>query len=146
MTDPAATTGAQDERAVRILHAILAAGVAIIIALFVFLVGQTGPSVPAGSARPIVAYVCSGLGLVAILAALVVLRPLARGRLRDAPADHRWTDDTRGPAILAWIVAEAGSLAGCFGFLLTGSTLPAAVAAFGLVAILWCSPGRLATP
>lgn len=143
MTGPVTTTAAQDERGMRILHAVLAAGIAIIIALFVFLVGQIGPSMPAGSARPLVAYAASGLGLAAILAVPVVLRPLARGRLRDAPTEHRWNNDTRGPAILVWIVAEWGALAGCIGFLLTASTFPAGVGALGLVTLLWSSPGRL---
>ncbi len=145
MTDPAAPTVAQDERGARILHAILAVGIALILAVFMLLLRLVGPYVPPGRARPIVAYVAAGLGLVAMLAALAVLRPLARGRFRDAPAGRRWSDTTRGPAILVWIVAEWGAIAGALGFLLTGSTLPAAVAALGFVTLLWCSPGRLSS-
>jgi len=36
-----------------------------------------------------VAYVASGIGVIGILAATMVLRPPARQRLRDAPADNR---------------------------------------------------------
>jgi hypothetical protein len=156
MPDSPAMTAAQDERGMRILHTILGVGVALVIAVFILLlrlVGprsghrrRIGPYVPAGSARPIVAYVSSALGAVAVLSALLVFRPLARGRLRAAPAEHPWTNATRGPAILVWLVAESGAIVSSLGLLLTGSMLPAAVAALGFVTLLWCSPGRLSAP
>jgi len=146
MPDPPAMTAAQDERGMRILHTILAVGVALVIAVFILLLRLVGPYVPAGSARPIVAYVSSAFGGAAILSALLAFRPLARGRLRAAPAEHPWTNATRGPAILVWLVAESGAIVSSLGLLLTGSMLPAAVAALGFVTLLWCSPGRLSPP
>lgn len=139
-------TPAQHARGVRILHRVFAVEGGALIAVFILLLRLRPPLLTAAAPRAAVAYALSGFGAVAVLIALAVLRPMARDRLHAAPRDAPWNAVTRSATILTWFAATAGTVLGAIGLVLTGFVVPAAVAAFGFVVMLWSSPGRLSAP
>lgn len=129
-------------RAVRFLHGALLAGVVLAGAVFLFLVRvqerALGASPSFGSVLAAVS-----VGLIAVAA--LVLRPrIPERNPQDSPEAYWAAATNRGAAIILWAATEAAALIGWVGYLLTGQTLPAAVAVFATLVLAWYRPSGLA--
>jgi hypothetical protein len=127
-------------RMVRIIHAALTTGVAIVGAVFFLLVRARGGTMVA----PMVGVVLSVVSIGLLVAAATILRR----RIPERPADQSPTTfwaagETRGSALVLWAVTEGAAVVGWVGYFLTGSVVPAAIAglAFGMLVML--NPARL---
>ena len=128
-------------RAMQVLHAVLLAGLLVVAAVFVIIQGRA--VLPADGTATIIAYALTGLALIALIVATLVLRPriVPRG---STPADEYWSTPVhRSAALLLWMVTEAAGWIGGMGYLLTGNPVPAAVGALAIASLALQSPARL---
>ena len=131
-------------RAMQVLHTVLLGGLLIVAAVFAGILREQGRAVlPADGTATIIAYALTGLALIALIVATLVLRPRIAPR-GSTPANEYWSTPVhRTAALLLWMVTEAAGWIGGMGYLLTGNPVPAAVGALAIASLVLQSPGRL---
>lgn len=132
-----ATSTAPDTNTVRLIHLSLILGVLLFLAVALFV--RSGPAAVTGPRIPTL--------LVVAGVPILILAQVLRARIAPRRAGERsaaWWQTNLTRAIVVWSLVEAASLLGVVGFWLTGSRLPLALTAAGIVLFVVSAPGRLA--
>lgn len=132
-----ATSTASDTNTARLIHVSLILGVLLFLAVALFV--RTGPATVTDPRVPAALIV---VGIPILILAQVLRSRIAPRRAGERPA--AWWQANLTRAILVWSLVEAASLLGIVGFWLTGSRLPLALTAAGIVLFVVAAPGRLA--
>jgi len=128
-------------RGVRILHAALAIGLSVVAATFVLVLRSLGPLL---TTTPLIGYATVGLGLANLAVVVGFFRPRIPQRPVDQLPDEYWaTTEARAAVIVIWAMIEGAGLISLVGYLLTGSVVPAAVAALAIVTLIVLRPALL---
>jgi len=128
-------------RGVRILHAVLVIGLIVVGGVFVFVLRGLGPSL---INTPLIGYATAGLGLANLAVVVGFFRPRIPQRRTDQSPDDYWaTYEARVAAIVIWAMIEGAGLISLVGYFLTGSVVPAAVAALAIVTLIVLRPSLL---
>jgi hypothetical protein len=115
-------------RTARVLHLALLGGLLVIVAMFLFLVfGVLGaPLLTSADETSFIGYVLAAFGLLALVLAVLVLRPRVPTR-SSGQSDAEYWQDAFQPALLVWTALEGGGITCAVGALLTGHWAPMAV-------------------
>ena len=128
------------QASVPLLHRFLGIGLVILATVFVglYVFGRT-PLLPPDEVTRVIAYVLSGVSVVLLGVAFLILKPrVPARRAGQSEADYWTTPDAAGKIMQVWFVVEGAGTLSAVGFLLTGEpvaaiVMGAAVAAFWVV-------------
>ena len=127
-------------RAIRITHIALVLGLVLIAVTFVVLRQRTGLILAFG---PFLGVLLAAIALVNLILALGFLAPRLPRRPADQSPDDYWMrTETRGAAIILWVLVEGAGLLSWVGYLLTGAWAPAAVGVLAVASLALLGPTR----
>lgn len=127
-------------RAIRIIHIALVLGLVLIAGTFFVLRQRTGLTLAFG---PFLGVLLAAIALVNLTLALGFLAPRLPRRPADQSPDDYWTrTETRGAAIILWVLVEGAGLLSWVGYLLTGVWAPAAVGVLAVASLVLLGPAR----
>lgn len=131
-------------RAIGILHGVLSVGAAVIAVVLIGLEAARGPLLGDDPQVGLIGSILGGIGLVAILVAVLVLKPRVPGQRGEQSAEQYWSEErSRTSALLVWVAAEGGSIVSVVGYLLSGALLPLIAAGIGLGVLFLTRPFSL---
>ena len=127
-------------RAIRIIHIALVLGLVLIAGAFFVLRQRTGLMLAFG---PFLGVLLAAIALVNLILALGFLAPRLPRRPADQSPDDYWMrTETRGAAIILWVLVEGAGLLSWVGYLLTGAWAPAAVGVLAVASLALLGPTR----
>jgi drug/metabolite transporter (DMT)-like permease len=133
-----------DLRSARLIHGVLAAGIAVLFLVFAAVIlPLKGPLLRGNPALPIASSALA-LASAASSACAIFFRRRLPGRGAEVPPESYWTPEIAGQAMMVWVLCEGAGVMAAVGFLLTGRWPPVAAAVFAWCLLMVFAPGRLA--
>lgn len=132
-----------DLPSIRVLHGVITAGLAVILAVFLLLTYglHQAPVLFPGNPSPVIAYLLLAASLTVLSTALLVFKARVPARRSGQSVEEFWGMEARGSALLFWVLLEGGGIVGAVGFLITGSLIPAIGAVGAIYLFLTNGPG-----
>jgi len=123
-----------------VLYGSLLAVQVVTFATFAFVVSRTGPLL--GDMGTLVGQALTGVAVVQLAVAVLMLRPRIPERLSNVDREAYWaTAAARTAALLVWAVAEGATIVALVAYLLTGLALAGAMALVAIATFVWLRPG-----
>ena len=134
-----------EREGVRKLYLILFAGLTVIGGVMLVLTLKlTGPRLAPGNTTDIIGYVIAALAFAPFLMGVYWARGQVPARVPGESADEYWKPESRGRALMLWVLCEGSGILGAVGYHLTGGAAPLALFGLCWLAMVWYALSRLA--